>query len=38
VELSRRLCGREEAFGVAAVIEACRMLADHGLTKFLVLA
>jgi|SRR6267143_2646738 len=38
VELSRRLCGRQQAFGVAAVIEACRRLADHGLTKILVLA
>ena len=38
VKLSRRLRGREQAFGVAAVIEACRMLADHGLTKVLVLA
>src|SRR5439155_4124343 len=36
VELSRRLRGREEAFGLAAVIEPCRMFADHGLTKILV--
>ena len=37
VELSRRLRGREQAFGVANVIETCRRLADHGLTKILVL-
>ena len=38
VKLSSCLGRREQVFGVATVIEACRMLADHGLTKILVLA
>jgi len=38
LESGCRLRGREQAFGVAAVIETRRTLADHGLTKILVLA
>ena len=38
LESGCRLRGRKEAFGVAGVIEARRTLADHGLTKILVLA
>jgi len=38
VELSRRLSGRKQVFGMATVLESRRRLADHRLTKILVLA